>query len=82
MPTDEIIKNIMAETFAVDAASITEGFSTADADLWDSLNTLRMVTALEEAFQIRFSMEEIATMSSFSAVQQAVSKNGGGQPTS
>src|ERR1041384_3104390 len=43
-----------------DAGAIGEGFGRDDAPAWDSLNHLRLVTALEEAFGIRLTMKEVS----------------------
>jgi acyl carrier protein len=75
LSTEQTIKQILAETLGVDASAITDTFSNADAELWDSLNTLRLVTALEQAFGIRFEMTEIVTMNSYGNIRTAVAKH-------
>ena len=36
---------------------------------WDSLNHLRLVSALEEAFGVRFTMREVGELDSFTAIR-------------
>ena len=40
--------------------------------LWDSLNHLRLITALEEEFGITFTMEQIEKMTSFGKVKKTI----------
>lgn len=71
---DGKLKEILAATLEVDADAITDDFGPADAPLWDSLNTLRIVSAVESAFGVRFAMEEIASMTSYGAIRTAVER--------
>ena len=68
----ERVREILARVFAVDPATIHEGFGPDDAPLWDSLNHLNMITEVEEAFGVMFPMEEIETMRSYEEVVRAV----------
>ncbi len=71
---DRRIKEVMAEVLEIDPAIIGEGFHRDDAPAWDSLNHLRMVTALEEAFGIRFTMREVGEMERFDTIRRLVSE--------
>ncbi|HEX6904768.1 MAG TPA: acyl carrier protein [Thermoanaerobaculia bacterium] len=71
---DRRIKEVMAEVLEIDPAVIREGFHRDDAPAWDSLNHLRMVTALEEAFGIRFTMKEVGEMERFDTIRRLVSE--------
>jgi acyl carrier protein len=68
------IKEVMAEVLELDPAAIREGFHRDDAPAWDSLNHLRLVSALEEAFGIRFTMKEVGEMERFDTIRRMVSE--------
>ena len=73
--TDEWLKKIVAEILELDATALHDGFSQADADQWDSLNALRMVTAVESEFGIRLSMDEIGLLTTFGAIRATVGRH-------
>lgn len=64
----------MAVIFEVDPEAIGDGFRRDAAAAWDSMNHLRMISALEEAFGIRFTMREVGEMASFGDVQRKVAE--------
>ena len=53
------LAEVMAETLDVPVASITADLVRDGHPTWDSFNHLRLMTAIEEAFDIQFSMDEI-----------------------
>jgi len=71
---EERIKGVMAEVLEVEPAAIGPAFDREAAPAWDSLNHLRLVTALEEAFGIRFSMREVTELTSFGRIRRAVAE--------
>ncbi|HSN88237.1 MAG TPA: acyl carrier protein, partial [Thermoanaerobaculia bacterium] len=62
-----------SEILEVEPGAIRDGFQRDDAPGWDSLNHLRLVSALEEAFRIKFTMKEVGEMDRFEAVRRMVS---------
>jgi acyl carrier protein len=68
------IKEVMAEVLEIDPATIGEGFQREGAPSWDSMNHLRMVSALEEAFGIRFTMREVGEMERFDTIRRLVAE--------
>lgn len=64
----------MAGVLDVEAGEIDDGFRRDDASAWDSMNHLRLISALEEAFGIRFTMKEVGEMESFGDVRQRVAE--------
>ncbi len=72
----DTLKRIFADLFGLDETEISPELNPETVELWDSLNHLRMVTALEESFDIKLSMAEIeAMMSSFGQLQRIVEKH-------
>lgn len=71
---EEKIKETIAEILEVEEDSITDDFSPDSTDNWDSLNNLKMITALEENFNISLTMEEISSMVNFGKIKDVVSR--------
>ena len=71
---DRQVREVMAGVLDVDAGDIDDGFRRDDASAWDSMNHLRLISALEEAFGIRFTMKEVGEMESFGDVRQRVAE--------
>lgn len=70
---DGRIREVMAEILEVEPAALDDGFARGDAPSWDSMNHLRLVSALEEAFGIQFTMKEVGEMERFDTVRRLVS---------
>lgn len=64
----------MAGVLDVPAVEIVNGFRRDDASAWDSMNHLRLVSALEEAFGIKLTMKEVGEMESFDDVRRKVAE--------
>lgn len=77
--SQERVKEIAAEIFQVDPASIDLAMGPDDIDSWDSLNHLRLITEAEKAFSLRLTMQEIQGIASLTDLVRFVSK-GTGQP--
>lgn len=70
---DARIREVMSEILEVEPGAIRDGFQRDDAPGWDSLNHLRLVSALEEAFRIKFTMKEVGEMDRYETVRQMIS---------
>ncbi len=53
------LAELIAETLDIPVASVTPELTRDEHPAWDSLNHLRLVTALEEEFGVQLSMDEI-----------------------
>lgn len=53
------LRSVLANTLGVDPDAVTADTSRQSEPAWDSLNHLRLVTAVEETFGIKLSMAEI-----------------------
>lgn len=71
---DNRVREIMAGVFDVAPEEIGNGFRRDDASAWDSMNHLRLVSALEEAFGIRLTMKEVGEMESYDDVRRRVAE--------
>jgi acyl carrier protein len=72
LDTERRIREVMSQVLELDPASIHEDFSRADAPLWSSLNHLQMISALEEAFGITFTMKEVGEMERFDSIRRLI----------
>jgi acyl carrier protein len=75
MEYEEQIKQIFADILDVKEERITETFGPNDAAMWDSMNNLRLITALEEEFKIQLTMGEIREMDSFGKIKEVVGRH-------
>lgn len=58
----ENVFEIVSEVFDIDEEDITLETSPDTIDNWDSMNQLKLVTAIEEEFSINLSMTEIESI--------------------
>jgi acyl carrier protein len=66
---------IVAELFDLDPAAVDDGLTPEDVELWDSMNHLRLVSAVEEEFRIKLSMQEIESIRSVAVLQALVKQH-------
>jgi acyl carrier protein len=66
------IRSIVAATFGVPVAQITDQTSSDTIESWDSMNHLHLVVALEAEFGVSFEPERAVEMTSLRAIEQAL----------
>jgi acyl carrier protein len=66
---------IVAELFDLDPTAVDGALTPEDVELWDSMNHLRLVSAVEEEFHIKLSMQEIESARSLAALQALVEQH-------
>jgi acyl carrier protein len=74
---EEKLKEIIADTFDIDEDEITSELTSESVERWDSLNHLRLVTALEDEFDIKLTMDEVNTMVDYPKIVEYVSRYAG-----
>lgn len=70
-------RNVLAEILEVDADKVAEDMRREDTESWDSLTHLRLITAMEEAFHVQLTMDEIAAANSPRTLEQFIRAHGG-----
>ena len=70
------IENILSNIFGIDPNKLTDSHSPDLIEQWDSMNHLKLVTAIEENFEIKLTMKEIQAMLSVGAIKNIVEKHG------
>lgn len=71
------LRDIVADVLDVRPEEISDAFGPETADRWDSMNHLRMITAIEDEYGIRFSMAEIQSIDSFGMLGRLVAEKRG-----
>jgi acyl carrier protein len=66
------LNEAIAEILDLDPEEVGDELSRETADNWDSLNHLRIVTAIERAFSIRLTMAEIESGTSVARLKEIV----------
>lgn len=66
------LHEIVAELFDLDPAAVDDTLTPENVELWDSMNHLRLVSAVEEEFQIRLSMQEIESIRSLATLRALI----------
>ena len=72
---EEKLKEVIGDTFDIDEDDINHEMTNDTVEKWDSLNHLRLVTALEGEFDISLTMDEINTMISYPKIVELVTKH-------
>ena len=76
---NEKLKIIVSEIFDLAPEDVTPKLTPETVDLWDSLNHLKLVTAVEQEFGLKLSMVEIEGITSLGVLASLV---GAREPTS
>jgi acyl carrier protein len=71
-PLQAEVCRIVADLFELDPGPITPATSPETIEAWDSLQHLNLVIALEQAFEVAFTPEEIEEMVSVAAIVRIV----------
>ena len=69
------LREILADVFDVNAEDSDDSLTAENVNLWNSLNHLRMITVIEEEFQVTFAMDEIGQMTSYASIVEVLSKH-------
>jgi len=72
-----IINRLVADVLDVDEDEITSELSPDNTEYWDSMNHLRLVTALEEEFDIKLSMDEVQSIEKVGDIYTIIGKHKG-----
>jgi acyl carrier protein len=64
----------VAECLQLPREKVNDGVSRQNTPEWDSLNHLRIITAIESEFGVRFTMDEIASMQSVADLRRVIER--------
>ena len=68
------IRQVMSLVLEIPESAIDDDFTAERTTEWDSIRHLNLVMALEDAFGVTFPSDEIASLDSFGAIVDAVSR--------
>jgi acyl carrier protein len=69
---DERLQSLIAEILDISPEDVVPDLVRADTEQWDSLNHLRLITAFEEAFGVRLTMDQIAAVRTVRELQRFI----------
>lgn len=67
---------LFANVLRVDPTTLSDGSTPENTTNWDSLNAMRLVTHLEEAFDVQLTTREIVKMRSIGIAREVLKKKG------
>jgi acyl carrier protein len=70
------IEAIIRDHFLDDSLAVTEATSPADIEEWDSLAHVNLLAAVESAFGVRFTAEEMGDIDGVAAMLAALARKG------
>ena len=68
--------SMFAQTLEVDPSSLSEDSSPDNTPTWDSLASMSLVAAIEEAFGVELSTKDIVTMRSIKLARMVLRRKG------
>ncbi len=74
---NEQLRSILADTLGLDLDTVTSSLSRESEVAWDSLNHLRLITAVEETFDVKLSMAEIQGITNVAELADCVTAHVG-----
>jgi acyl carrier protein len=72
----ERLRHVLSIVLDLPADRIDERLTAEDTSNWDSIRHLDLVMALEEAFGVSFSSEELGELTSYRAIVEALGRHG------
>ena len=77
MPTlDQRLQNVFQEVFDDEDLEVTDDVSSKTLANWDSFAQVKLVVGLEEEFDVKFTTDEVATLSSVGQLKSALRAKG------
>jgi len=76
MSQKEKLRQIFAESLAVDIARVTDDLRYATIPEWDSVAHMALIAAIEAAFDIMMDTEDVIDLSSFGKACEILAKYG------
>jgi acyl carrier protein len=70
------VRELMANTFVMDAAELPDDASQATCGRWTSLYHMMLLVVLEEDFGVSFSMDEMTSMTSLPRIVDVLKAHG------
>jgi len=69
------LKAILSKVLEIDENKITDETSPNNVPTWDSFNALLLVSELEKAFNVKFTMEEVTAVKCVRDIKEALRRH-------
>ena len=76
LENSEKLLTLLSGVFKVDARVINDETSPENIDTWDSFNTLKMITEIENEFKITLPLEDVVKIKSVKDIKTLLVTNG------
>jgi acyl carrier protein len=73
---DQRLQNVFQEVFDDEDLEVTADTSAKNLPNWDSFAQVKLVVGLEEEFDVKFTTEEVATLSSVGDLKRSLQSKG------
>ncbi len=77
---DAHLQRVIAEVLEIPAERIHDQLRREDVPEWDSVNHLRLITAIESELGAAFTMEQIVAVGTVGDLERAIGRTGNGNP--
>lgn len=64
------LQAVFAEIFEIDPNTVLPETKLNEINGWDSLGQLRIIMAIEDAFDVVFTIEEVASLTQYSSISE------------
>jgi acyl carrier protein len=68
----EKLNTVFRDNFDDDGINLTDSTSSADIEDWDSLEQINLVVAIQDAFSIKFNIDEVNAMKNVGEMADAI----------
>ncbi len=68
----EKLNTVFRDNFDDDGINLTDSTSSADIEDWDSLEQINLVVAIQDAFGIKFNIDEVNVMKNVGEMADAI----------
>jgi acyl carrier protein len=73
---DQRLQNVFQEVFDDEDLEVTDDISSKTFPNWDSFAQVKLVVGLEEEFDVKFTTDEVASLSSVGELKRALRAKG------
>ena len=73
---DGRLKALLADTLQIPEARVAEDLAMKDVETWDSLRHMELIAAIEKAYALDLTFEEIVSMQTVDQIRRVLSLRG------
>ena len=72
----ETLKQLVARVLSISVEKLNDESSPNNISSWDSFNGLMVVSELEKNFNVKFTMDEVVSVTKFKEIKEALKRHG------